>query len=546
MTVFHTPRSYNEGLLVTEVMLDYEVRDQVTSFIGGGLVPDGMVMPWGDSIDSIPDNFKFADGSSGTVNTVDRFIVSAGHLYTVGQTGGASSVTIDPHDTHVITQPGHVAHLVVAPVHSNGNNTFTHIMAPTVFIPTGPLGPIDNFARAAPHVDQALTAHEANHTGAALANDVHAHGAISLIPVFQARPYMEKIDVGLSFTTPRDWTSGEVPTAADFNTEFRDNPNYLWSRVLRRKAILAWTGSVEMIPPGWHLCDGTAGTPNLVDRFVPGAGGAWLAGQTGGVVTQSLGQHGTHDPTQPDPHADHIATQAAAHDFAASDNSMTAPFQAHSWTHSGFGVDAHEAHANFHANSHDHHADVNILPPYLVLGFIMLTTAETFPTPKTWTNAEIVQSTEFDTYVRDMLNAIQNMLFPIGGHCWWAHSVASCPAGYGVGAADIFVLGGTNQASHNIISTSGGSASFTPATHATHLLTQPSNHASHVVTQPDAHTGTGFTYGGISDHAITTLTHTWTVDAHDHHSFTIDDHSVHDTITTLPPFLSLPIVGRIF
>lgn len=39
--------------------------------------------------------------------------------------------------------------------------------------------------------------------------------------------------------------------------------------------IVMWYGSIPSIPNGWHLCDGTKGTPDLTDRFVIGAGGAY-------------------------------------------------------------------------------------------------------------------------------------------------------------------------------------------------------------------------------------------------------------------------------
>ena len=45
-----------------------------------------------------------------------------------------------------------------------------------------------------------------------------------------------------------------------------------------------WNGVVGTIPAGWVLCDGTNGTPDLRDRFVPGAGGALAPGDTGGAV----------------------------------------------------------------------------------------------------------------------------------------------------------------------------------------------------------------------------------------------------------------------
>jgi hypothetical protein len=42
--------------------------------------------------------------------------------------------------------------------------------------------------------------------------------------------------------------------------------------ILPYGSITMWYGTVANIPVGWHLCDGTNGTPNLVDRFIVGAG----------------------------------------------------------------------------------------------------------------------------------------------------------------------------------------------------------------------------------------------------------------------------------
>jgi hypothetical protein len=44
-----------------------------------------------------------------------------------------------------------------------------------------------------------------------------------------------------------------------------------------------WSGAANAIPSGWLLCNGANGTPNLVDRFVVGAGTSTPAvGATGG------------------------------------------------------------------------------------------------------------------------------------------------------------------------------------------------------------------------------------------------------------------------
>lgn len=42
--------------------------------------------------------------------------------------------------------------------------------------------------------------------------------------------------------------------------------------------IMLWHGSVATIPSGWHLCDGTVGTPDLRDRFVMSAGTTYNPG----------------------------------------------------------------------------------------------------------------------------------------------------------------------------------------------------------------------------------------------------------------------------
>lgn len=44
--------------------------------------------------------------------------------------------------------------------------------------------------------------------------------------------------------------------------------------------ICLWSGAVIDIPVGWHLCDGTEGTPNLQDKFIIGAGSTYNPGDT--------------------------------------------------------------------------------------------------------------------------------------------------------------------------------------------------------------------------------------------------------------------------
>ena len=63
--------------------------------------------------------------------------------------------------------------------------------------------------------------------------------------------------------------------------------------------IVMWSGAVDKIPTGWALCDGTNGTPNLVNRFIVGAGSSYAVGATGGSdsVTLTTAQMPSHKHT---------------------------------------------------------------------------------------------------------------------------------------------------------------------------------------------------------------------------------------------------------
>lgn len=62
--------------------------------------------------------------------------------------------------------------------------------------------------------------------------------------------------------------------------------------------ICLWYGAIGNIPAGWTLCDGTAGTPDLRDKFLVGAGSTYAVGASGGNVNHNhtfIGNGHTHD-----------------------------------------------------------------------------------------------------------------------------------------------------------------------------------------------------------------------------------------------------------
>lgn len=57
-------------------------------------VPSGGIIMWSGSISAVPSGYYLCDGSNGTPNLKDSFVVGAGNTYSVGNTGGfTSSVT---------------------------------------------------------------------------------------------------------------------------------------------------------------------------------------------------------------------------------------------------------------------------------------------------------------------------------------------------------------------------------------------------------------------------------------------------------------------
>lgn len=57
--------------------------------------------------------------------------------------------------------------------------------------------------------------------------------------------------------------------------------------LFKTSMIVLWAGAIANIPTGWVLCNGTAGTPDLRDRFIVGAGSTYAVGSNGGAINHS-------------------------------------------------------------------------------------------------------------------------------------------------------------------------------------------------------------------------------------------------------------------
>lgn len=64
--------------------------------------------------------------------------------------------------------------------------------------------------------------------------------------------------------------------------------SFSMSAVAQGWAVYAWSGDLGSLPPGYVLCDGTNGTPDLRDKFLVGAGLAYALDDTGGTSKNDL------------------------------------------------------------------------------------------------------------------------------------------------------------------------------------------------------------------------------------------------------------------
>ena len=77
-----------------------------------------------------------------------------------------------------------------------------------------------------------------------------------------------------------------MPALLSSGLEFTDSS--VQTTAVQSGFIIMWYGDINNIPVGWKLCNGLAGTPDLRNRFVVGAGAGYGVGATGGLDTVTL------------------------------------------------------------------------------------------------------------------------------------------------------------------------------------------------------------------------------------------------------------------
>ena len=81
-----------------------------STLVGKGVIPIGGIIMWSGTDANVPSNWALCNGSNGTPNLIDKFIVGRGSAYAAGATGGFTDSVVVQHDhtaTSSVTDPGH-------------------------------------------------------------------------------------------------------------------------------------------------------------------------------------------------------------------------------------------------------------------------------------------------------------------------------------------------------------------------------------------------------------------------------------------------------
>ena len=113
-TIWLTEGFFYKFVLKTSADVTIQTYDNLYGIIGATPpaatpIPTGGIFLWSGSIGSIPAGYVLCNGSNGTPDLRNRFVVGAGSTYAVNATGGsADSVVVSHTHAATVTDPGHI------------------------------------------------------------------------------------------------------------------------------------------------------------------------------------------------------------------------------------------------------------------------------------------------------------------------------------------------------------------------------------------------------------------------------------------------------
>jgi hypothetical protein len=88
---------------------DNSTKVATTAYVAAAIsvgIPSGGIIIWSGSAAAIPSGWYLCNGSNGTPDLRNRFVVGAGSTYAVGATGGSANAIVVSH-THSVSDSGH-------------------------------------------------------------------------------------------------------------------------------------------------------------------------------------------------------------------------------------------------------------------------------------------------------------------------------------------------------------------------------------------------------------------------------------------------------
>ena len=95
----------------------------IPDIVSGSFVPIGGIVMFSGLVGSLPANWKVCDGTFGTPDLRDRFVIGAG-TFASGTAGGSSTISTAqlPAHNHGVTDPGHSHNVVLTGLFNNGDS----------------------------------------------------------------------------------------------------------------------------------------------------------------------------------------------------------------------------------------------------------------------------------------------------------------------------------------------------------------------------------------------------------------------------------------
>jgi microcystin-dependent protein len=215
------------------------------------LTLEGLIIMWAGPLAEIPPGWDLCDGTDGTPDLSDRFVLGVLPGQQPGEVGGANVFELT--EGHL---PAHTHELSIDEVGPHVHRFHDLACDAVEFWFLGGLWTLQGIP-ADPDPDQTdvWTVHK--HDGRALSPGYG--GSFDNRPAYARLAFLRR--------------NGAVP-----------------GRSLPMGAILLWRDTLQAIPRGYQLCDGLEGTPDLTDRFVMGVFPGEDPGSTGGAASIALAE----------------------------------------------------------------------------------------------------------------------------------------------------------------------------------------------------------------------------------------------------------------